>query len=314
MRRVAAGCFVCLVHCNSPAREAAHREERGTVVAPSGLAASPAASASSATSGCPPPPEGMACVPRGKLVRGVDGDTHVCRQGGQPASGRASLPRAEVTLDAFFVDRHEVDNRAYRVCVAEGPCRPARPIYPGFDRAELPVTGVSWHDADTYCRWAKKRLPTEAEWERAARGPKSEVYPWGGAVATCALAVIEDEAGRGCGEGLRNEIGSPLAVGSRAPGAFGLFDMLGNAEEWVADWWSEEPCGAACLGHDPRGPCGGAAHCPGHAFKVVRGGSWYWPAEHATGYHRRRHLPDNPKAMFHHFGFRCAKSIAEDVR
>ncbi len=249
----------------------------------------------------------MACVPGGPFVRGQDDDDHICRQGGQDVSGRASLPRATVDVDSFFIDVFEVTTDAYRRCVAAGPCRRATPIYPGFDADRLPVTGVSWNDADTFCRWARKRLPTEAEWEKAARGPDGAMHPWGNEDATCARAVIESEAGRGCGRGKPTPTGSPLVVGSRPAGIYGLFDMLGNAEEWVADWWDED-CANGCSGRNPRGPCNGSSPCPGHTFKVVKGGSWYWPAQHATGAHRRRHWPSNPREMFHHFGFRCARS------
>jgi formylglycine-generating enzyme required for sulfatase activity len=79
----------------------------------------------------------------------------------------------------------------------------------------------------------------------------------------------------------------------------------------VADWSSPSyaACGAACLGTNPRGPCQGAAKCPGHREKIVRGGSWYWKGHMATGYYRRFHVPSN--RPFHHFGFRCAASLAE---
>jgi formylglycine-generating enzyme required for sulfatase activity len=88
--------------------------------------------------------------------------------------------------------------------------------------------------------------------------------------------------------------------------------MAGNAYEWVADWFSVDyaRCGADCSGPDPAGPCGGGAEpCSGHPKKVVRGGSWYWPAYHATTFHRRAHDPDNEP--FHHFGFRCAAPLAD---
>ena len=99
-------------------------------------------------------------------------------------------------------------------------------------------------------------------------------------------------------------------VGSRPPGRYGLYDMIGNVEEWVADWWTPSwlACGADCAGKNPKGPgrCPSQGDCPNHEYKVLRGGSWFWPAEHATGYHRRRHSPLNQP--FHHVGFRCAAS------
>jgi formylglycine-generating enzyme required for sulfatase activity len=84
--------------------------------------------------------------------------------------------------------------------------------------------------------------------------------------------------------------------------------MSGNAWEWVADWYSKsyQACGKDCQGTNPKGPCQGAAKCPGHPEKVVRSGSWYWDASYATTTKRRSHFPEN-KPQYHHFGFRCAK-------
>jgi formylglycine-generating enzyme required for sulfatase activity len=252
----------------------------------------------------------MVCIPGGPYQRGVDHDPHRCVQHGQPADlVSAAMPASTVELDPFFLDRWEVTNRAYGACVEAGSCRSAGALYPGFRQPEQPVTGVSWHDADRYCRAQGKRLPTEAEWEKAARGPEGETHPWGNEPTSCARAVVRDSAGRGCGArvaGVGGDVGRIAEVGSRPAGRYRLFDMMGNAEEWVADWWtpSYAACGSACGGSNPRGPCDGGSSCPGHGFKVVRGGSWYWSAEHATGYHRRRHAPANEP--FHHFGFRCA--------
>ena len=220
-----------------------------------------------------------------------------------------------VTLSTFYIDRTEVTYADFRACVAAGACADAGPRYVDFDRPAQPVVGVSWFDARDYCAWAGKRLPTEAEWEKAARGPQSTRTPFGDDATTCDVAIIMDTRGRSCGQrkerGTSPETGRVALVGSRAAGHYGVFDMVGNAEEWVADWWSEsyEACGDACAGVDPHGPCAGAESCDGHRMRVVRGGSWYWPAEHATGYHRRRHYPSN--APFHHFGFRCAASAEQ---
>ncbi|MBW2457461.1 MAG: SUMF1/EgtB/PvdO family nonheme iron enzyme [Deltaproteobacteria bacterium] len=256
----------------------------------------------------------MAYIPGGTFVRGVDGDAPRCTQHGQPADLKsAAVPARTVHVDSFLLDRHEVSNQAYASCADAGQCRPAGALYPGFREPTQPVTGVSWHDALRFCQVQGKRLPTEAEWEKATRGPDGESHPWGDAPASCERAIVRNSAGRGCGQrvpGVSGDVGRIAEVGSRPAGRYGLYDMVGNAGEWVADWWtaSYRVCGADCGGANPRGPCAGAYPCPGHGFKVVRGGSWYWSADHATGFHRRRHTPSN--APFHHFGFRCAADVS----
>jgi formylglycine-generating enzyme len=260
---------------------------------------------------CAAVPADMACVPAGEMTRGIDVDPHRCAQGGQPAQS-ASVPSARIWLDAFFIDKTEVTVAAYRECVAAGACRDVRPFYSDFDAPDQPMTAMSWYDADAYCRQRGRRLPTESEWEKAARGPDGELGPYGAATLDCERAVVKDARGRSCGIAKRGgepDVGRVLPVGSRPAGRYGLFDMAGNAEEWVADWWSDSyaACGAECVGKNPKGPCGGgAAPCAQHVYKVVRGGSWYWEGEHAAGYHRRRHFPANEPPAYHHFGFRCA--------
>lgn len=262
------------------------------------------------------PPEGTVCIPAGRFVRGVDVDSHECEQSGQPHSrASASVPASEVHVSAFFMDVTEVTVSAFEECIAAGACRAdAGPRYLDFDRPDQPIVGVSWFDAVDYCAWRGMHLPTEAEWEKAARGPEGWRTPFGDDPVTCEQAVIRNDRGRSCGvrkeEGSSPETGRVLSVGSRPAGVYGLFDMVGNAEEWVADWWTEdwEACGESCDGADPRGPCGGTDECDA-SRRVVRGGSWYWPSDHATGYHRRRHMPSN--SPYHHFGFRCASSVDE---
>jgi sulfatase modifying factor 1 len=264
---------------------------------------------------CPAEVEGMSCVPGTEFTRGLDDDAHACVQDDQPADRRsAAVPSARIYVDTFLMDKTEVTVEAYTACVNAGKCPNSGPVYADYRAPKQPITGNPWYDAVTFCEFVGKRLPTEAEWELAARGPDSEIYPWGSApAADCELAVVMDDRGRSCGEikrrGKNPEKGRVLEVGSRPAGRYGLFDMVGNAEEWVADWWTPTwaECGADCLGDNPKGPCGGAEPCGDLKYRAVRGGSWYWPAEHANGYHRRRNHPINKP--FHHFGFRCAKSL-----
>jgi len=251
---------------------------------------------------CEEAPERMSCIPGGEFIRGTDDG---------PKNAR---PAERVWLQTFYMDKYEVTYSEYRACRKEEKCPYGGPAYSDFDRAAQPIVGVSWFAARDYCRAAGKHLPTEAEWEKAARGPDGNVYPWGNEPATCDRAVIEDASGKGCGTRKKPpdpEKGRTLEVGSRPAGAYGLFDMAGNSWEWVQDWYSASygHCGGACQGVDPKGPCAGREQCKGHDQKIVRGDSWYWDGFHATGYYRRPHYPNNKP--FHHFGFRCAASVGE---
>lgn len=263
---------------------------------------------------CATTSDDMACVGGGWFVRGMDDDPHRCEQADQPADKRsAAMPAARIFVETFAMDLYEVTNEAYQGCLKAGKCTSKGPLYVDFSAPKQPVTGVTWYDAQNFCAFVGKRLPTEAEWELAARGLNSETFPWGNDPVDCERAVIKDARGRSCGEikrkGKKPETGRVMEVGSKPPGRFGLYDMAGNAEEWVADWWtpSYAVCGDACLGENPKGPCDGAEPCKGMTYRAVRGGSWYWPGEHTTGYHRRRNKPSNNP--FHHFGFRCAADL-----
>ena len=250
-------------------------------------------------------PPGMACVPAGPFVRGSDDGPENTR------------PAARVWLQTFYMDIDEVTYADYKACVKARRCDPSGPGYTDFDRARQPINGIRWFDADKYCEAQGKRLPGEAQWEKAARGPDGDSHPWGNEPATCERAIIKDERGRSCGVKKlysKPETGRPWEVGSRPAYRHGLRDMSGNSWEWVADWYTRSyaECGADCLGVEPRGPCQAADTCAGFKRKLVRGGSWYWDAEHATAIYRRPHWPQN--RPFHHFGFRCAASPDEAAR
>lgn len=251
---------------------------------------------------------GMACIPGGAFLRGTDDAS---------AADASARPQQSVWTQTFFMDTYEVTVAEYRACMATGKCAKAGPWYADFDAPRQPITGVSWFHAQRYCEAQGKRLPTEAQWEKAARGVDGRIYPWGNEEATCQRAVYRDQSGRSCGVKQRSkkhaDVGRPEPIGSRPPNRYGLFDMAGNSWEWVADWHSRSyaACGVACAGDDPLGPCAGKSPCPGHTRRVVRGGSWYWPAARMTTFHRRPHEPANAP-LFHHFGFRCAATI-DDV-
>jgi formylglycine-generating enzyme required for sulfatase activity len=247
----------------------------------------------------------MSCIPVGHAWRGADDG---------PDNAK---PRTEVWLQTYWMDQFEVTIAEFRACQNRGACPKGGPFYPDFSRPHQPIVGMSWIAARAYCLAHGKQLPTEAQWEAAARGPAGAAFPWGDEPATCRRAVIRDKRGRSCGTPMARSSepykGRTFVVGSRPAGAYGLFDMAGNAWEYVADWYAPDlaTCGAACAGIDPRGPCDGAEQCPGHPDKLVKGGSWYWSAELAAGWIRRPQPPNN--SPFHHYGFRCA-ATAEQAR
>ena len=201
-----------------------------------------------------------------------------------------------VDLDAFWMDETEVTNAMYALCVNDCECnRPSSfasrthsSYYsdPEFD--EYPVIFVSWADADSYCEWAGRRLPTEAEWEKAARGRNQRRYPWGEQI-DCSNANY------------KNCIGDTSAVKSYESGMspYGIHNMAGNVWEWVADWYSEtyyQDSPSPSL--NPLGPDSGE-------FKVLRGGSWDSPSNHIRST-IRNWIPQRSSDDI--VGFRCASS------
>jgi len=274
-----------------------------TTATPTTIATAPAPSASAPlspraplappTTGCATPPKGMVCVPAGPAVLGADDQA------------RLERPRRSVEVSTFYLDRLETTNRDYDRCVTAGACQRSRrlPAATDFAAADQPVVGVTWKLADAYCRWAGKRLPTEAEWEKAARGgAQGLLYPWGNEPPSCDRAHTA-----GCTPK------TTLPVGSLPPGAFGVHDLAGNGYEWVNDWSSPcydgcpGACGEACGGTDPQGPCGGAPYCSTSKMRVLKGGSWFWPASHARASWRR---PEHPESGMHRLSLRCASSYA----
>lgn len=259
---------------------------------------SPSAKQGSAPEFAPCPtelPEGMVCIPGGTFVRGSD-------------RHEMTSPAEAVTISTFLMDTHEVRQSEWRACVEAGECRALR-RFVGYRRDEQPAVAMRWDEAVAYCEGRGARLPTEAEWERAASGPDDTRYPWGDAQGRgCEHAIVETDADHGCGRG------TTWPVGSRPAYGWGLYDMAGNVWEWTQDAYTpcyrgcERECGDACSGRDPRGPCDGAADCDAARGKrVVRGGSWWQRMRRATVASRRGVPAANPNP--HRFGFRCARSV-----
>ena len=245
-------------------------------------------------------PVGMKCIPGGEFIRGSNKTTIDETSYGKI---KDEYPIMKISVSTFLLDTYEVTFSQYQNCVKKGGCTPARPNYRGYDDPKMPMLGLNWYQARAYCTWAGKRLPTEAEFEKAARGPKGEIFPWGNEEPDCSKAIIQQKGKKGCGTG------KTWDVGSKPANRYGLYDIAGNSWEWVQDWYSRnyKACGKDCEGKDPKGPCKGKDRCPGHRLKVIRGGSWWWDGIHARGANRRSHFPKNNP--YHHFGFRCAKSI-----
>jgi formylglycine-generating enzyme required for sulfatase activity len=147
-------------------------------------------------------------------------------------------PARKVTLKAFAIDRTEVTRGEYAACAEAGRCKPSDDKSDGD--AKLPVTGVDWNEAQAYCKFAGGRLPTEAEWEKAARGTDGREYPWGNDI-DCARANWGNFEGEGPCAG--KNPGHPVTVGQYPTGAspYGALDMGGNVWEWVADKYDQDP-------------------------------------------------------------------------
>ena len=226
-------------------------------------------------------------VPAGTFLMGSD-------------SGAADeRPVHYVAGSAFAMDRYEVSNARYTACVEAGVCStPAltssftRPEYFGNHAfADYPVIHISWSQADAFCAWAGGRLPSEAEWERAARGTAdARVFPWGDEAPDCTRANFG-----GC-------VGDTDRVGRRPAGQspYGAFDMAGNVWGWVADWY-DAGYYRMSPSQDPTGPASGT-------LKVMRGGCWVSGVSSLRTTCRKASLPD---AWAPNVGFRCVYPEAQ---
>jgi formylglycine-generating enzyme required for sulfatase activity len=208
-------------------------------------------------------------------------------------------PLHAVPVAPFWIDRTEVTVADMRACIARGAC--VEPTVRGIactlphGEGNLPMNCVSWEGADAYCRAAGKRLPTEAEWEFAARGTERIRFPWGAAFPTCATAVTL----RNSRSGISCSPNGPGPVGSHPRGAspFGVLDMAGNVEEWVTDWYADRYEASGTTTAATHGPAFGAAH-------VLRGGSWMSPPREVRVSARNWGSANEAGS---NVGFRCAK-------
>jgi len=215
----------------------------------------------------------MVKIPEGTFIMGIN-----------QMKSEDNKPEHEIWLASFWIDIYEVTNIQYRGCVAAGVCNEPEDLRFFDDErfADHPVVYLSWYDASDYCQWQKKRLPTEAEWEKAARGDEGNLYPWGDSLYLDKLNANNQNMGT-------------TPVGNYPAGAspYGVFDMAGNVWEWVEDWYEAYP------GSDFQ------SDLFGHKYKVVRGGSWNHPAEDARSTQRDMAHPERAIRVV---GFRCAST------
>ena len=250
----------------------------------------------------------------GSTTDEVDDAVPLCRRtlGGQGAAARcvdglfaAEQPAHRVRVAAFGLDRVEVTQAAYVRCVAAGACVPSRfgDGDPRLAGAALPVVGVSHAEARTYCAFVGGRLPTEAEWERAARGRASRrAFPWGDGWDT-RLANVGRLASAARVSGDVYALLAPVGAYPDGASDEGVLDLAGNAAEWVADWFAPDYY-ARSPGVDPRGPEGGA-------LRVVRGGS-YRTLPFALRGAARAAAPEGVREA--DIGFRCAYDLRDGAR
>jgi iron(II)-dependent oxidoreductase len=198
---------------------------------------------------------------------------------------RDETPVTKVYLDDFFIDKNEVTVGQYKIYVKEtGKPKPKYFENPNFNQDNQPVVGISWQEANDYCAWKGKRLPTESEWEKASRGPDAKIYPWGHQVDETKANVL----------GMNDNYRYPAPVGMFPQGQslYGLMDMSGNVWEWTDSWYQPYP------GNDQKNDLFGKK------LKVTKGGSWAANMDLARSALRGKMLPDQRQ---NYLGFRCAK-------
>jgi formylglycine-generating enzyme required for sulfatase activity len=227
-------------------------------------------------------PDDMVLVPAGEFSMG------------SPEGDPDEKPAHKVQISAFFMDKYEVTVKQYAAFLQEsGGDRPAEwKTMNKTANQNRPVMGVDWAEAARYCKWAGKRLPTEAEWEKAARGTDGRLYPWGNDPPTPL------HANYGKKEWNNHEALVPVGTLEAGKSPYGIYDMAGNVWEWVSDWYDND--------YYKNSPSDSPAGPPTGGFKVIRGGSWNTSARNLRAADR---YFDPPSFRSQYVpGFRCAKT------
>jgi formylglycine-generating enzyme required for sulfatase activity len=247
-----------------------------------------------------------ACTQMGQTwLSSVDGMTLVCVPGGEFLMGATDAdknaeadekPQHSVFLDSYWIDRTLVTNAQFALCVAAGTCRePANKssysrgdYYGNAAYANYPALYANWNQAATYCAWAGRKLPTEAQWEKAARGTDGRIFPWGSQPPSDKLVNSA------------SNVGDTTPVGQYSPqgdSPYGVQDMAGNIWEWTADWFGPYSSGAQ---RNPTGAVAGTS-------RVLRGGAWGSDVHYIRATDRFTFVPDN---LGYFRGFRCVQGAA----
>jgi formylglycine-generating enzyme required for sulfatase activity len=229
----------------------------------------------------------MAKIPAGPFTMGRTREVPDDKTDMRPLILRDDRPAHTVHIDAFEIDTHEVTHSEYASFVkATGHRHPYHWISGKVPegKGDLPVYNVDWKDSSAYCRWAGKRLPTEAEWEKAARGGlEGQDFPWGDKITPADARF--------------NVTSGPGPVGQFKPNAYGVYDMAGGVSEWVSDWF-DRTYYEKSPEKNPLGPESGK-------YKLIRGGAWSDGPRRVTVFFRNWVRPDQTTP---NIGFRCARS------
>ncbi len=243
--------------------------------------------------GCASPPPDMVRVPAGEFTMGsneVDREAKAIQYGSRKPWFANEHPERKLNLKEFYIDRTEATNRQYKEFVdSQGHRPPANWPNGAFPQniADHPVVFVNYHDAEAYCKWKGRRLPAEAEWEKAARGADGRRFPWGNDFDLKKVNTLGEYGGT-----------TPVGMFQDGKSPYGALDMAGNAQEWTSDWYLPYP------GNDFKD----ADY--GEKFKVVRGGSWGGMGHYSLQVYVRTSFRNiaPPEGVYNDVGFRCAWS------